>query len=74
MTNRVKQLWLPVILTFTVSIALEVLGPRLGPRLFFLHLDKGTPILPFYTGWLLTHPWPVHLAPISQIARVARPE
>ena len=56
MTNRVTQLWLPGMLTFTVSIALVVLGQRLGPRPFFLHLDKGTPILAFYSGWLLTLP------------------
>lgn len=56
MTNRVTQLWLPGMLTFTVSIALEVFGQRLGPRPFFLHLEQGTPILPFYSGWLLTLP------------------
>jgi hypothetical protein len=56
MTNRVTQLWLPGLLTFTVSIGLVALGQRLGPRPMFLHLDKGTPILMFYTGWLFTLP------------------
>lgn len=56
MTNRVTQLWLPGLLTFTVSMGLVTLDQKLGPRPMFLHLDVGTPILMFYTGWLLTLP------------------
>lgn len=56
MTNRVKQIWLPGLLTFTVSLVLASLGERLGPQPMFLSLDKGTPILMFYAGWLLTLP------------------
>lgn len=56
MTNRVKQLWLPGLLTFTVSMALVALGQKLGPRPLFLKLGEGIPFLQFYPGWLLTLP------------------
>lgn len=56
MTNRVKQLWFPGLLTFTVSMALVALGQRLGPRPLFLKIGEGIPFLQFYPGWLLTLP------------------
>ena len=56
MTNRVRQLWLPALLTFTVSMALVELGQKLGPRPLFLKLGDGIPFLQFYPGWLFTLP------------------
>lgn len=56
MTNRVRQLWLPALLTFTVSMALVELGQKLGPRPAFLKLGDGIPFLQFYPGWLFTLP------------------
>jgi hypothetical protein len=56
MTNRVTQLWLPGLLTFAVSMGLEALVQKFGPRPIVLDLDKGTPVLMFYTAWLLMLP------------------
>lgn len=56
MTNRVKQLWLPGLLTFGLSMVLLELAQEFGPRPFVLDLDRGTPVLMFYTSWLLLLP------------------
>ncbi len=56
MTNRVTQLWLPGLLTFALSMGLEALVQKFGPRPIVLDLDKGTPVLMFYTAWLLMLP------------------
>ena len=56
MTNRVTQLWLPGLLTFALSMGLEAVVQKFGPRPFVLDLDKGTPVLMFYTAWLLMLP------------------
>jgi hypothetical protein len=57
MNDRVRQLWLPGMLTFTLSMALLELVQKFGPRPIVLDLDKGTPVLMFYTSWLLTLPF-----------------
>lgn len=56
MTNRVKQLWLPGLLTFTLSMVLMELAQKFGPAPHILSLDKGTPVLMFYTAWLFVLP------------------
>src|SRR6266850_985978 len=56
MNDRVRQLWLPGLLTFVLSMGLLELVQKFGPRPFVLDLDKGTPVLMFYTSWLLTLP------------------
>src|SRR5258708_3486471 len=57
MNDRVRQLWLPGMLTFALSMALLELVQKFGPRPIVLDLDKGTPVLMFYTSWLLTLPF-----------------
>jgi len=56
MNDRVRQLWLPGLLTFALSMGLLELVQKFGPRPFILDLDKGTPVRMFYTSWLLTLP------------------
>jgi hypothetical protein len=56
MNDRVRQLWLPGLLTFALSMVLLELVQRFGARPIVLDLDKGTPILMFYVSWLLTLP------------------
>src|SRR5207245_354630 len=56
MNDRVRQLWLPGLLTFVLSMGLLELVQKFGPRPFVLDLDMGTPVLMFYTSWLLTLP------------------
>ena len=56
MNDRVRQLWLPGLLTFALSMGLLEVVQKFGPRPFVLDLDKGTPVLMFYTSWLLTLP------------------
>src|SRR6266403_142242 len=56
MNDRVRQLWLPGLLTFVLSMGLLELVQKFGPRPFVLDLDRGTPVLMFYTSWLLTLP------------------
>jgi len=56
MNDRVKQLWLPGLLTFALSMGLQELVQKFGPKPLILSLDKGTPILMFYIGWLLMLP------------------
>src|SRR5882762_6618969 len=56
MTNRVTQLWLPGLLTFALSMGLLELVQKFGPRPIILNLDQGTPVLMFYTSWLLILP------------------
>ncbi len=55
MTNRVKQFWLPGLLTFTLSMGLLELVQKFFPQPFILHLDH-PPVLLFYVPWLLTLP------------------
>jgi len=55
MTNRVKQFWLPGLLTFTLSMVLLELVQKFFPQPFILHLDH-PPVLLFYVPWLLTLP------------------
>jgi len=55
MTNRVKQFWLPGLLTFTISMVLLELVQKFFPQPFILHLDH-PPVLLFYVPWLLTLP------------------
>ena len=55
MTNRVKQFWLPGLLTFTISMVLLELTQRFFPQPFILRLDH-PPVLLFYVPWLLTLP------------------
>ena len=57
MNDRVRQFWLPGLLTFVLSMGLLELVQKFGPRPFVLDLDKGTPVLMFYTSWLLTLPF-----------------
>jgi hypothetical protein len=52
MTNRISQLWLPGMLAFVVSMAVEALANRLEPNPLIFSLDMGTPILKFYPLWL----------------------
>src|SRR6267378_7586858 len=56
MNDRVRQLWLPGLLTFALSMGLLELVQKFGPRPIILNLDKGTPVLMFYTSWLLILP------------------
>jgi len=56
MNDRVRQLWLPGLLTFALSMGLLALVEEFGPRPIVLDLDKGTPVLLFYASWLLTLP------------------
>ena len=56
MSNRVTQLWLPGLLTFALSMGFLELVQKFGPQPHILELDKGTPVLMFYTGWLLVLP------------------
>ncbi|MGB8473175.1 MAG: permease prefix domain 1-containing protein [Candidatus Acidiferrum sp.] len=56
MTARVTQFWLPGMLTFVVSMVLLELVQKIGPKPIILSLDKGTPILMFYVGWLVMLP------------------
>jgi hypothetical protein len=55
MTNRVKQFWLPGLLTFTLAMGLLELVQKFFPQPFILHLDH-PPVLLFYVPWLLTLP------------------
>ncbi len=55
MTNRVKQFWLPGLLTFTISMVLLELVQKFFPQPFIIHLDH-PPVLLFYVPWLLTLP------------------
>ena len=55
MTNRVKQFWLPGLLTFTLSMVLLELVQKFFPQPFILRLDH-PPVLLFYMPWLLTLP------------------
>jgi hypothetical protein len=55
MTNRVKQFWLPGLLTFTISMVLLELVQKFFPQPFVLRLDH-PPVLLFYVPWLLTLP------------------
>jgi hypothetical protein len=55
MTNRVKQFWLPGLLTFALSMGLLELVQKFFPQPFILHLDH-PPVLLFYVPWLLTLP------------------
>jgi hypothetical protein len=57
MNDRVRQLWLPGMLTFALSMGLLALVEKFGPRPIVLDLDKGTPVFMFYTSWLLTLPF-----------------
>jgi len=56
MNDRVRQLWLPGLLTFALSMGLLELVQKFGARPIVLDLDKGTPVLMFYTPWLLVLP------------------
>lgn len=56
MTSRVTQLWLPGLLTFALTMILLEVVQKFDPRPLIFSLDKGTPILMFYTGWLLALP------------------
>jgi hypothetical protein len=56
MTARVTQFWFPGLLTFLVSMVLLELVQKVGPEPIILGLDKGIPILMFYTGWLALLP------------------
>jgi len=56
MNDRVRQLWLPGLLTFALSMGLLELVQKFGARPIVLDLDKGTPVLMFYTPWLLALP------------------
>lgn len=56
MTNRVKQLWLPGLLTFALAMVLLELAQKFGPSPLVLDLDKGTPVLMLYVSWLLILP------------------
>lgn len=56
MTPRVTQLWLPGLLTFLVSMVLLEIVQKIGPKPIILSLDKGIPILMFYTSWLVMLP------------------
>jgi len=55
MSNRVRQLWLPGLLTFTLAMGLLELMQKFFPEPFILHLDH-PPVLLFYVPWLLTLP------------------
>src|SRR6266404_2598216 len=55
MTNRVKQFWLPGLLTFTFSMGLLEVVQKFFPQPFILRLDH-PPVLMFYLPWLLTLP------------------
>ena len=55
MTNRVKQFWLPGLLTFTLSMVLLELVQKFFPQPFILRLDH-PPVLLFHVPWLLTLP------------------
>jgi hypothetical protein len=56
MAPRAIQLWLPGMLTFLVSMVLLEIVQKIGPKPIILSLDKGIPILMFYTSWLLMLP------------------
>jgi hypothetical protein len=56
MNDRVRQLWLPGLLTFALSMVLQELVQKFGPKPLIVSLDRGTPVLMFYTGWLLFLP------------------
>lgn len=56
MNDRVRQLWLPGLFTFALSIGLQELVQKFGPKPHIVSLDKGTPMLVFCTAWLLILP------------------
>ena len=56
MTNRVTQLWLPGLLTFTLSMILLALTEILGPRPWSTW-GHNPPIALFYIPWLLSLPF-----------------
>lgn len=55
MNPRVKCLWLPGLLTFTLCMVLLDICQRFGPRPLVLNFEY-PPVLLFYTRWLLTLP------------------
>ena len=55
MNPRVKCLWLPGLLTFTLCMVSLDLFQRFGPRPLVLNLEY-PPVLLFYTRWLVTLP------------------
>jgi hypothetical protein len=59
MTNRVKQFWLPGLLTFVVSMSLLATIEKFDPRPSVLYLGndmRTTPSLIFYIPWLAALP------------------
>ncbi len=56
MSNRVTHLWLPGLLSFALSMALDVVVHKLGSRPLILNLDRGTPVLMFHLSWILALP------------------
>jgi len=55
MTNRVKQLWLPGLLTFALSMGLLEIAQKFAPRPIVLEWLKG-PVFMLYPSWLLILP------------------
>lgn len=56
MNPRVKCLWLPGLLTFTLCMVLLDLAQKFGPAPLVLNLEH-PPVLMFYTRWLLMLPF-----------------
>src|SRR5215472_1027592 len=56
MTNRVKQLWLPGLLSFALSMGLLEIAQKFGPHPIVIDLLKGTPALMLYPSWLMILP------------------
>jgi len=56
MTNRVKQLWLPGLLTLALTIGLLSFAPRFSFHPIILSLAPGAPFLRLYPSWLMLLP------------------
>ncbi len=59
MSNRVKQLWLPTLLTFTLAMGFLALIQHFGPRPMIVPASatlRMTPVATIYIPWLLSLP------------------
>ena len=56
MTNRVKQLWLPGLLTFLLSTGIVTLLQIFGPKPLILAMRGGFPLGVLYIPWVLLLP------------------
>jgi hypothetical protein len=55
MNTRTTRLWLPGLVTFTLSAVLLVATQKFGPRPLIVHAGE-SPVIPFYIFWLVSLP------------------